>query len=54
MFADAVIVGAGPAGCAAAIGLARAGARVVLYHRKAAPGCRPGEIIEPTFRIALA
>jgi flavin-dependent dehydrogenase len=54
MLADVVVIGAGPAGCAAAIGLARAGARVVLYHRKAILGCRPGEIIEPTFRIALA
>lgn len=54
MRADAVIVGAGPAGCAAAIGLARAGARVVLYDRKSPSGCKPGEIIEPTVRIALA
>lgn len=54
MRADAVIVGAGPAGCAAAIGLARAGARVVLYDRKSESGCKPGEIIEPTVRVALA
>jgi flavin-dependent dehydrogenase len=54
MLADAVIIGTGPAGCAAAIGLARSGARVVMFHRKATLGCRPGEIIEPTFRITLA
>lgn len=54
MYADAVVVGAGPAGCAAALGLARAGGRVVLYDRKPPSGCKPGEIVEPTVRIALA
>jgi flavin-dependent dehydrogenase len=38
----------------AAIGLARSGARVVLFQRKTMRSCRPGEIIEPTFRITLA
>jgi flavin-dependent dehydrogenase len=54
MRADAVIVGAGPAGCAAAIGLARSGGRVVLYRRKPGSRSKPGEILDPTARIALA
>lgn len=54
MRTDAVVVGAGPAGCAAAIGLARAGARVALYRRKGGRQCRPGEIIDPAIRVTLA
>jgi flavin-dependent dehydrogenase len=36
-FADAVVAGGGPAGCAAAIGLARAGADVLLLERERGP-----------------
>lgn len=54
MYADAVIIGAGPAGCAAALSLARAGARVILFHRQSPHGWKPGEIVESTVRIALA
>ena len=51
--ADAIILGAGPAGCAAALRLVQAGARVVLYERRSAPFFKPGEIIEPTIRQSL-
>jgi flavin-dependent dehydrogenase len=51
---DAVVAGAGPAGCAAAVGLARAGAKVALLVRKGSYGLKPGEIIDPTIRVTLA
>ncbi|MBR1066490.1 FAD-dependent monooxygenase [Bradyrhizobium liaoningense] len=51
---DVAVVGAGPAGCAAAIGLARAGCDVVLYHRPRTSGSNPGEIIESRVRVPLA
>lgn len=54
MNADAVIIGGGPAGSAAALGLARTGARVVLCERAGAVARKPGEIVEPTVRHALA
>jgi flavin-dependent dehydrogenase len=44
---DVVIVGAGPAGAAAAITLARSGASVVLLDRTAVPGSRAGEMLPP-------
>lgn len=47
MDADAVIVGAGPAGCAAAIQLATAGWRVVVFGRAHAAGDRIGESLSP-------
>lgn len=51
--ADIVVIGGGPAGVAAAIGSARAGARVVLFERAHAGGFKPGEIIEPTVKYPL-
>lgn len=47
------VLGAGPAGCAAAIALARAGAPVLLFERS--PHRRkPGEILSPSVRFALS
>jgi flavin-dependent dehydrogenase len=48
-----VVLGAGPAGIAAAIGLAGGGARVLLLERAASPLFKPGEILEPTIRYPL-
>lgn len=48
------MLGGGPAGCGAAIGLARAGARVVICERGRAPKFKPGEIVEPTIRMPLS
>lgn len=45
--ADVVIVGAGPAGSAAAIWLARHGLRVLLLEREPFPRHRPGETLPP-------
>ncbi|WP_158620293.1 MULTISPECIES: NAD(P)/FAD-dependent oxidoreductase [Corallococcus] len=44
--ADVVVVGAGPAGCASAIALARSGLRVAVFGR-AQPGERIGESLSP-------
>jgi 2-polyprenyl-6-methoxyphenol hydroxylase-like FAD-dependent oxidoreductase len=45
---DAVIVGAGPAGSTAALGLARAGARVALVDRRAFPRDKAcGDLVGP-------
>lgn len=48
MSCDAIVVGAGPAGCTAAILLARAGVRVILLDRSAAPPPKVcGEYLSP-------
>jgi flavin-dependent dehydrogenase len=44
---DAAVVGAGPAGCSAAIALAEAGWRVVMFGRPPAAGDRIGESLSP-------
>ncbi|MFZ7092538.1 tryptophan 7-halogenase [Primorskyibacter sp. 2E233] len=44
---DAIIVGAGPAGCAAAIPLARAGHRVLLLEHRQVPRFNIGETLPP-------
>jgi flavin-dependent dehydrogenase len=53
MIADAVIIGGGPAGCAAALGLARAGGHVVICERTRVLALKPGEILEASIRIPL-
>jgi flavin-dependent dehydrogenase len=45
---DAVVVGAGPAGCSAAIVLAEAGWRVVVFGRPTPVGDRIGESLSPS------
>lgn len=50
---DFVVVGGGPSGCAAAIGLARSGARVQLLERSDGHAFNPGEILEPKIRYPL-
>ncbi len=44
---DVVVVGAGPAGCAAAISCAQRGLRVALIERQRFPRFRPGESLHP-------
>ena len=48
-----VIVGAGPAGCAAAIGLAQRGIKPVLLDRERFPRHRPGESLHPGIEPVL-
>jgi flavin-dependent dehydrogenase len=50
---DAVIVGAGPAGCAAAIGCATAGLRVRLLEAAPFPRDLPGETLHPGVEALL-
>ncbi len=51
--ADVAVIGAGPAGAAVAIALARAGRRVVLADRNALPCRAVGESVPPSIRMAL-
>ncbi|WCM53709.1 FAD-dependent oxidoreductase [Pseudomonas sp. WJP1] len=44
---DAVVIGGGPAGCAAAISCAQRGLRVALLERERFPRFRPGESLHP-------
>jgi flavin-dependent dehydrogenase len=50
---DAVILGGGPAGAAAAIALARAGRRSTVIERNTEPQLRVGETIPPIARLPL-
>ena len=47
MLYSAAIIGAGPAGCAAAISLARVGLKVLLLEASSFPRHRPGESLHP-------
>src|SRR5712691_8031390 len=44
---DVAVIGAGPAGTAASIALARQGLRVTVFERAAFPRHRPGETLHP-------
>ncbi|PMW95334.1 FAD-dependent oxidoreductase [Pseudomonas sp. FW215-R2] len=44
---DVLVIGAGPAGCAAAIGCAQRGLRVALIEQQRFPRFRPGESLHP-------
>lgn len=50
---DVVVVGGGPAGCAAAIAARGAGARVVLLERETVARDRPGETLAPGIESLL-
>ncbi|MGF1536853.1 MAG: NAD(P)/FAD-dependent oxidoreductase [Elainellaceae cyanobacterium] len=47
MLYDAAIIGAGPAGCAAAIALARSGLKTLILEASPFPRHRPGESLHP-------
>jgi len=51
---DIAICGAGPAGCALAIALARSGYSVLILEREATPAQRSGESLPPEVRVPLA
>jgi flavin-dependent dehydrogenase len=51
--ADVAIIGAGPAGAATALVLARAGLDVLLVERSSGVSSRPGETLSPSVRLAL-
>jgi 2-polyprenyl-6-methoxyphenol hydroxylase-like FAD-dependent oxidoreductase len=53
MHFDFVVFGGGPAGIAAATGLARGGAAVLLVERRRTPVFKPGEIIEASIQQPL-
>ena len=50
---DLVVVGAGPAGCAAAIWAAERGLSVLLIDRSQSPRVRPGECLHPGIEVLL-
>lgn len=50
---DVLVAGGGPAGCAAALSLVRAGAEVVIVTPVVSPGWRVGESLAPTARPLL-
>jgi flavin-dependent dehydrogenase len=51
---DAVVVGGGPAGCAAAISLVRTGARILLVERSQQPAEKAGEVLDAAIYSTLA
>jgi 2-polyprenyl-6-methoxyphenol hydroxylase-like FAD-dependent oxidoreductase len=51
---DAVVAGGGPAGCATALTLRRAGRSVLLVERSGYDAWRPGEVLDPEVRRPLA
>jgi flavin-dependent dehydrogenase len=51
--ADVAVIGAGPAGAAVALSLARAGHRVLLAERDTRPKLAVGESVGPGIRVAL-
>lgn len=50
---DVIVVGAGPAGCATAIGCAQRGMQVALLERATFPRHRPGETLHPAIEPLL-
>ena len=51
---DVVVIGGGPAGCAAAIGCATRGLSVAIVDRAAGRGQRPGETLHPGVEVIFA